>query len=317
LIDMLRVLNKVLDDAQDRDRARDKDRDRSEAGAAAPPAPPRRITRIAAAWPWYETGLGELGRRGLDLLRVFVWFTWRQIGVRYRQPLRGIAWAALIPVLTMLTFSFVFSKLGGLPAEGFPYPVFVLSGLVTWLFFARAITAGSFGATVSGAIVTKVWFPRMVLPLSAVVAGFVDYGVSLAVLLAMMTAYGLAPGPALATLPVFILLAAMLGFALSLWLSALNALYRDIGLTIPIVLQAWMLMTPVVYPAALVPADWAWILHYNPMTALVEGARWAVLPTATPPHLRSLAIPTGVIAVLLLGGIVTFKRVDAILADRM
>jgi lipopolysaccharide transport system permease protein len=310
---MLRVLNKVRDDAQDRA----KDRDRSEIGATAPPSPRRRVTRIAAAWPWYETGLGELARRGLDLLRIFAWFTGRQIGLRYRQPLRGIAWAALAPLLSMLAFSFVFSKLGGLPAEGFPYPVFVLSGLVTWLFFARAVTAGSVGAIVNGAVVTKVWFPRMVLPLSAVAAGFVDYGVSLAVLLAMMTAYGLAPGPALATLPVFILLAAMLGFALSLWLSALNAFRRDIGLTIPIVLQAWMLMTPVVYPAALVPADWAWILHINPMTALVEGARRAVLPTAAPPDLRSLAIPAGVIAVLFLGGIVIFKRIDAILADRM
>jgi lipopolysaccharide transport system permease protein len=279
------------------------------AAAAAPP----RVTRIAAASPWYETGLGDL-LRAHDLVRVF---TWRQIGVQYKQAVLGIAWAVLAPLLSTLVFSFVFGKLGGMPSDGYPYPVFVLSGLVTWQFFARAIGVGSVSIIINSAIITKVWFPRMVLPLSAVLAGFVDYGVNLVVLLAVMVVYGFTPGPALAALPVFMLLAAMLGFALSLWLSALNALYRDIGLMIPIVLQAWMFMTPVIYPAGLVPSDWTWIIQINPMTTVVEGARWAVLSAAAPPDLKSLAILAGEIAVLFLGGVVTFNRIDAILADRI
>jgi lipopolysaccharide transport system permease protein len=157
----------------------------------------------------------------------------------------------------------------------------------------------------------------MVLPLSAVLAGFVDYGVNLAVLLAMMMAYGFTPGPALAALPVFMLLAVMLAFAVSLWLSALNALYRDIGLMIPIVLQAWMFMTPVVYPSGLVPSDWAWIMQLNPMTAVVEGARWALLSATAPPDLKSLAILAVELAMLFIGGVVTFNRIDATLADRI
>jgi lipopolysaccharide transport system permease protein len=295
------ALNTVLADARHRD------------GDDAPPLPPRRITRIAPASPWYATGLGELVR-SRDLVRVF---TWRHIGPQYKQAALGIAWAVLTPVLNTLVFSFVFGKLGGMPSDGIPYPVFVLSGLVTWQFFARAITTGSISIIVNSAIITKVYFPRMVLPLSAVLAGFVDYGVNLAVLLGMMMAYGFTPGPALLALPAFMVLAAMLGFALSLWLSALNALYRDIGLTIPIVLQAWMFLTPVIYPAGLVPPDWAWIMHINPMTAVVEGARWAVLSATAPPDLRSLEILAGEIAVLFLGGVVTFKRIDAILADRI
>jgi lipopolysaccharide transport system permease protein len=312
----VRTLSKIRDDAQ------------AASGAAAaingaPPKPcptttagaaatSRRVTRIAAASPWYETGLGELVK-SRDLVRVF---TWRLISVQYKQAVLGIAWAVLSPLLSTLVFSFVFGRLGGMPSDGFPYPVFVLSGLITWQFFARAISVGSVSIIVNSAIITKVWFPRMVLPLSAVLSGFVDYGVNLAVLLVAMMVYGFTPGPALAALPVFMLFAAMLGFALSLWLSALNALYRDIGLMIPIVLQAWMFMTPVIYPVGLVPPGWAWILQINPMTAVVEGARWAVL-SAAPPDLQSLAILAGEIAMLFLGGIVTFNRIDAILADRI
>jgi lipopolysaccharide transport system permease protein len=275
--------------------------------------PPRRVTRITATTPLYETGLGELARTP-ELLLVF---TWRQIGVQYKQAVLGIAWAVLSPLLSTLVFTFVFGKLGGMPSEGFPYPVFVLSGLITWQFFSRALTTGSHSILVNGPIITKVYFPRMILPLSAVLAGLMDYGVNLVVLLGVMMFYGLTPGPALATLPVFMLLAIMIGFAFSLWLSALNALYRDIGLMVPIVLQAWMFMTPVIYPANLVPADWIWIMQINPMTVVVEGARWAVLSSTTPPDLASLAVMAGETIVLFLGGVVTFHKIDAILADRI
>jgi lipopolysaccharide transport system permease protein len=288
-------------------------------GAAAPalkpprPALPYRVTRIAAASPWYETGLVETAR-AYELLLVF---TWRQVGVQYKQAVLGIGWAVLSPLLSTIVFSFVFGKLGGMPSDGFPYPVFVLSGIITWQYFARALSQGSTSILRNSGIITKVYFPRMILPLSAVLSGLVDYGVNVVVLVAVMLFYGIAPGPALAALPLFVLLATMLGFAFSLWLSALNALYRDVGFMTPIALQAWMFMTPVIYPASLVPADWAWIMHINPMTPVVEGARWAMLSDTTPPDLAGLAILAGEIVVLFLGGIVTFRKIDAILADRI
>jgi lipopolysaccharide transport system permease protein len=277
------------------------------------PRPPPCVTRIAAASPWYETGLAEMVRFH-ELLGVFIW---RQINVQYKQAALGIGWALLSPLLSTLVFTFVFGKLAPLPSEGFPYPVFVLSGLITWQFFARALSMGSVSVLGNSHIITKVYFPRMILPLSAVVSGLVDYVVTLLVLVVLMLFYGLTPSPAVATLPIFVLLATITGFGFTLWLSALNALYRDVGFMIPIALQAWMFMTPVIYPAHLVPADWTWLMQLNPMTPIIEGARWAMLPGATPPDLAGFAILAGEIAVLLFGGIVMFHKVDAILADRI
>jgi len=271
------------------------------------------VTRIVAAPPWHETGLAELAR-AYELLLVF---TWRQIGVQYKQAILGVGWAVLSPLLSTLVFTFVFGNLAAIPSEGLPYPLFVLSGLITWQYFARAITAGSNSILGNSHIITKVYFPRMILPLGAVLAGLADYAVNLVVLLLLMIFYGRAPGVELLLLPVFLMLAAMIGFAFSLWLSPLNALYRDIGFMIPIALQAWMFLTPVIYPAGLVPAGWTWLLHLNPMTVVVQGARWAMLPDATPPDLIGLAIAAGEFVLLFLGGVVTFHKIDAILADRI
>ncbi len=292
------------------------------AGGAAPAAVPKpasrpfpagRVTRIAATLPWYETGLGEVAR-AWELLLVF---TWRQIGVQYKQAALGIGWALLSPLLSTVVFTFVFGKLGGMPSDGYPYPVFVLSGLVTWQFFARSLAVGSNSILINGGLITRVYFPRMLLPLSAVLSGLVDYAVNLVVLVALMFFYGFTPGVGLFALPLFVLLAALIGFGFSLWLSSLNALYRDIGFMIPIALQAWMFMTPVVYPASLVPAEWVWIMHINPLTPVVEGARWAMLPGVAPPDPASFAILAAEMVVLFLGGIVTFRKIDAILADRI
>jgi lipopolysaccharide transport system permease protein len=176
---------------------------------------------------------------------------------------------------------------------------------------------GSISILNNGAIITKVYFPRMILPLAAVLSGLVDYVVNLVVLAGLMWFYGLTPGHALVLLPAFVLLATVAGFAFCLWLSALNALYRDIGFMIPIALQAWMFMTPVIYPARLVPQDWMWLMRINPMTPIVEGARWAILPGAAPPDLAGIAILAGELAVLFFGGIFLFHKIDAILADRI
>ena len=281
--------------------------------APAQASPPHRVTRIVAAPPWHETGLAELAR-AYELLLVF---TWRQIGVQYKQAVLGIGWAVLSPLLSTLVFTFVFGNLAAIPSEGLPYPLFVLSGLITWQYFARAIASGSNSIWGNSHIITKVYFPRMILPLSAVLAGLVDYVVNLTVLLLLMLFYGRTPGVELLLLPVFLALATMMGFAFSLWLSALNALYRDIGFMIPIALQAWMFLTPVIYPTGLVPGGWTWLLHLNPMTAVVQGARWAVLPDATPPDLLGFAILAAEFVVLFVGGVVTFHKIDAVLADRI
>jgi lipopolysaccharide transport system permease protein len=288
-----------------------------EATTAAPapvqPSPAHRVTRIVATSPWYETGLTELARAH-ELLFVF---TWRQIGVQYKQAILGIGWAVLSPLMSTVVFTFVFGNLAAIPSEGLPYPVFVLSGLITWQYFARAITAGSNSIVGNAHIITKVYFPRMILPLSAVLAGLVDYAVNLVVLLLLMMFYGRTPGLALLLLPVFLMLATMIGFALSLWLSALNALYRDIGFMVPLALQSWMFLSPVIYPTGLVPGGWTWLMQINPMTVVVQGARWAVLPDATPPDLIGCAILAGELVLLFLGGVVTFHKIDAILADRI
>jgi lipopolysaccharide transport system permease protein len=272
-----------------------------------------RVTHIVATSPWYETGLGEMAR-AYELLLVF---TWRQIGVQYKQAVLGIGWALISPLVSTLVFTLIFGRLAAIPSEGLPYPLFVLSGLITWQYFARSITSGSNSILASSHIITKVYFPRMILPLSAVLAGLVDYAVNLVVLLVLMIFYGRAPGVELLLLPVFLLLATMIGFALSLWLSALNALYRDIGFMIPLALQSWMFLTPVIYPTALVPGGWTWLMRLNPMTVVVQGARWAVLPDAMPPDLMGLAILAGEFVLLFLGGVVTFHKIDAILADRI
>jgi lipopolysaccharide transport system permease protein len=321
---MLTKLDQVGNDAGISPSRNLSDRSVSELGAGSvDPAPARApqahvsaahgATRIVAVPPWYETGLKELVR-AYELLFVF---TWRQIGVQYKQAFLGIGWAVLSPLLSTLVFTFVFGNLAAIPSEGLPYPLFVLSGLITWQYFARAITSGSNSVLGNAHIVTKVYFPRMILPLSAVLAGVVDYVVNLVVLLLLMLFYGRTPGVALLWLPAFLVLATMIGFAFSLWLSALNALYRDIGFMIPIALQAWMFLTPVIYPTTLVPHGWTWLLHLNPMTAVVQGARWAVLPEVTPPDLLGLAILAGEFVLLFLGGVVTFHKIDAILADRI
>jgi lipopolysaccharide transport system permease protein len=306
---MSTALKEVRDDAEADDGAGAK----LEVKPAAPRRRPLRVTRIAATSPWYRTGLGELAR-AWELLLVF---TWRQIGVQYKQAVLGIGWAVLSPLLSTLVFSFVFGKLGGLPSDGFPYPVFVMSGLITWQFFSRALTIGTTSVLANSVIITKVYFPRMILPVSAVLSGLVDFAVNAAVLLAVMVWYDLTPSAALFMLPVFVLLAVAAGIAFSLWLSALNALYRDIGFMVPILVQAWMFMTPVIYPVSLVPPDFVWIMQLNPMTVVIEGVRWSMLSGSTVPDIESVALLCGEIAVLFFGGIVLFNKIDAILADRI
>jgi lipopolysaccharide transport system permease protein len=281
--------------------------------AVRPVVPNRSVTRITAHSPWYETGLGELMRSHELLLA----FTWRLIGVQYKQAILGVGWAVINPIMSTVVFTLIFGRLASIPSEGLPYPLFVLSGLITWQYFARAVGVGSSSIVVNSHIITKVYFPRMILPFSCVLASLVDYIINLLVLLVLMTLYGRPPRVELVFLPVFLMLTVMMGFAVSLWLSSLHAIYRDFGFAIPLALQVWMFLTPVIYPNTLIPNDWAWLMQLNPMAVVVEGARWAVLPDTTPPHALGLLIFAIELALLFVGGVAAFRKIDAVLADRI
>ena len=249
---------------------------------------------------------------------------WRDVKIRYKQSVLGMAWAVLQPLLTMVVFSVLFGLLlgrDGKPTlEGVPYAVSTYCALVPWQLFASAMTASGNSLVTNQALVTKVYFPRLVAPIAPIAAALVDFGVAFAVLLAMMLAYGIFPGPAMLALPAFVVLAVATALAASLWLSALNALYRDVRHTLPFLVQLWMFVTPVVYTTGSVLGDaspWLRGLYaLNPMAGVVEGFRWSLLGRGEPPWL-AVALSAVVVAALLAGGARFFRRVEHQVADRV
>lgn len=281
--------------------------------SAAARGPRYPVSHIAARRPWYDLGIVEL-LRAHELLFAFVG---RLIAVQYKQTILGVGWAVVNPLINTAVFTLIFGKLAAIPSEGLPYPLFVLSGLVMWQYFSRAVNVGTNSVLANSHIITKVYFPRMILPLSSVLSGLVDVLINLLFLSALMIFYGRYPGIQALSLPVFIFLAMVLAFSLSLWLAPLNALYHDVAYVVPLVLQVWMFLTPVVYPAAIVPSGWAWLVSLNPVAVFIQGARWAVLPEAAPPDLFGLVACICEIVLLFGGGIVVFHKIDAVVADRI
>jgi len=273
--------------------------------------PSRQVTRITPRRAWYDAGIGELVAAH-ELLFVF---TKRLISVQYKQTLLGLGWAVINPVVTTVVFTFIFGKLAALPSEGLPYPLFVLSALVMWQYFSRAVAAGSNSIVAIGHIVSKVYFPRMILPISSALAGLVDVAVNLVVLVVLMAFYGRFPGLHFVFLPVFLFLLMLLTVGVSLGLSAVNALYHDVGHIVPYLLQVWMYLTPVIYPLDLVPSGWRWLLYLNPLTVLIQGVRWSVFPDAVHLEWIGFAIALPVIAIVLLVGLAIFRSVEPLLAD--
>lgn len=262
--------------------------------------PPRR----RVAFPWRELWAHR------ELLYFLVW---RDVKIRYKQTVLGAAWAVLQPFLTMVVFSIFFGRLAGIPSDGKPYPVFAFAALVPWTYFATAVTAGSNSLVGSQNLVTKVYFPRMVIPLAAALTPLVDFAIAFSILLVLAGYYGTAPGGAIFYLPCFLGLAFLTALATSLWLSALNVRYRDVRYTVPFLVQLWLFATPVAYPASLVPDGWRWVYSLNPMVGVVDGFRWALLGTSAP-AVSSLA-SVGVTVLLLLGGIAYFRRTESFFAD--
>lgn len=259
---------------------------------------------------------GSFGVRWRELwaYRELLYFmVWRDVKVRYRHTMLGVAWAMLQPLLTMIVFSVIFGRLGGMPSDGRPYALFALAGLAPWTYFMTAVTAGANSLVGSEHLMSKVYFPRLLIPASAVVTPLIDFAMTLVLLAAALLWYGVIPGTAVLWLPIFLLLGLASALAASLWLSAMNVTYRDVRFVLPFLLQFWMFVTPVIYPASSVPAQWRVVYGLNPMATVVEGFRWAILGSAfsLPMAIASFAVA----AVALAGGLAYFRRMEGTFAD--
>lgn len=280
------------------------------AGAAPDPVVARRRVEIAPARAWTDIDLGELWRYR-ELLYFLVW---RETKIRYRQAILGIGWAVIQPIFAVAIFSLIFGRFAGIPSDGVPYALFAFAALVPWTYFAEAARRSAVGLVGDAELIRKIYFPRMIITLAMVLAPLVDCAMSLLALVAFMLWHGMAPTWTTLALPIFLLEAMLLAYALGSWLGPINVRFRDVTHTLPFLLQIWMYASPVVYPLSLVPEDWQLLFGLNPMVGVIEGFRWALLGTP-PPGLAMLGLGWGVILLLLLGGQFYFKRMEQSFAD--
>lgn len=278
---------------------------RGDPSLAAPPA-----VRIEPSHGWVSLRLRELWAYR-ELLYFLVW---RDIKVRYKQTVLGAAWAIIQPVFTMVVFSVFFGRLAKVPSDGVPYPIFSLTALVPWTFFANSL-AQSTDSLVSGQnLIKKVYFPRLALPIAAVLSGLVDFGLAFTILVAMILWYGQVPTLHAATIPAFLLLALVTSLGVSLWLSALNVRFRDVRHAVPFLVQFWMFASPIAYPSSLLSEPWRTVYGLNPMAGVVEGFRWALLGANTRPG--PMIIVSSLVAVaVLISGAFYFRRLERTFAD--
>lgn len=264
---------------------------------------------IRPAGSWASLQLRELW----EYRELLYFLTWRDIKVRYKQTALGATWAVLQPFTTMVVFS-IFGRLAGISSDGLPYPVFTFCALLPWQLFAHALTESGNSLVAGQNLITKVYFPRLVIPFAPVLAGLVDFAISFGILILMMAYYGIVPTAMVVTLPLFILLALGAALSVGLWLSALNVKYRDVRYTIPFLTQLWLFATPVAYPASYVPANLRALYGLNPMAGVVEGFRWALLGSAGV-SFSLLAVSSGVVLVLFATGLYYFRRMEETFAD--
>jgi lipopolysaccharide transport system permease protein len=241
-------------------------------------------------------------------------FAARELRVRYKQTVLGVLWALIQPLMTMVAFTLLFHKMLGVQGDEVNYPVFTFCALLPWQLFAYALTQSSNSLVASERLLTKIYFPRLILPISSVISGLADFAIAFVVLLTMMWAAGIVPGMAILTLPLFVLLAMLAALAVGLWLSALNVQFRDVRHTIPFLTQFWFFITPVAYPTSKVPEAWKMWYGLNPMAGVVEGFRWALLGTSEPPGMILVASVAATLA-LLVGGLYYFRRMEKSFAD--
>jgi lipopolysaccharide transport system permease protein len=258
---------------------------------------------------WRALGIRQI-LRSHELLYFLVL---RTLKLRYKQTAFGVGWAVLQPVLAMLAFTVVFGRFARLPSEGFPYAVFAYTGLVAWTYFANTLTSASSSLVDNERMLTKVYFPRALLPMAHVIAGLVDLAIALVVLLGLLAVYRVTPSPNIWALPLFVLFAALTALATGLWLSALNVRYRDVRHAVPFLVQFWLFVTPVAYASSLVPAGWHRWYALNPMVGVVDGFRWSILGRPALPV--GAAISAFVMLLILLGGLSYFRSTERTFAD--
>jgi lipopolysaccharide transport system permease protein len=268
------------------------------------------VFRIEPSVGWASLKLGELWAYR-ELLYFLVW---RDIKLRYKQTELGIAWALIQPFLTMVIFSLLFGKFAKMPSDGIPYPIFTFTGLVPWGFFANGLTQSSNSLVGNSNLITKVYFPRVMVPISAVLSGGLDSALAFMVLIGMLFYYGISFTAAIFYLPFFLLLALVTALGMGLWFSALNVKYRDVRFVVPFIVQIWMFATPVIYPSTLMPGRWRILYGLNPMVGVIEGFRWMLLGTRTQPT-PVIAVSAGIAVAAFAWGAFYFKRVEKTFAD--
>jgi homopolymeric O-antigen transport system permease protein len=268
------------------------------------------VIRIEPSRGWVSIELSELW----TYRELLYFLIWRDVKVRYKQTVIGIGWAILQPLLTMVVFTMIFGNFAKIPSDGLPYPVFAYTALLPWNLFAGALNRCTLSLVGSANLITKVYFPRLIVPVSAIISGIIDFAIAFVFLLGLMLWFGIVPSWGAITLPIFLLLALMTALAVGLWLSALNVRYRDVGHAIPFLIQIWMFLSPVAYPLSVVPEKWRLLYSLNPMVGVIEGFRWALLGKESP-DFKVIAVSTAVVVALLFSGLVYFKRIERTFAD--
>ena len=243
-------------------------------------------------------------------------FAWREISVLYKQAAIGVLWVVGQPLITVAIFTIIFGQLVGINSDPIPYPVFAMVGLLPWQFFMKAVTTGSASLVANRGLLTKTYFPRLILPASAVLAGLLDLAIGLVALAGLMLFYGVPVTPRLLLCPAFLLVVALLALGVAVTLSGINALYRDVGVVLPFLLQIWMYATPIIYPISFIPEGWQWLIRLNPMSGLINGLRWSVLGMGTFDG-AALAMSLAWTTMLLIGGCHLFRRLEREIVDRI
>jgi lipopolysaccharide transport system permease protein len=261
-------------------------------------------------------GLAALNLRDLWVYRELVFFmVWRDIKVRYKQTLLGMAWAVIQPVMTMLVFTFLFGKVAKLPTDGIPYPVFSFTALLPWGLFVTALNQGSRSLVAHNNMVTKIYFPRLILPMSAVFAGLVDFAIAFVILFGLLIYYQVTPAwHLLWTLPLFLLLGVVTALGVALWLSAINVQYRDVNQALPFLTQFWLFITPVAYSSSVISDKWQLLYSLNPMAGVVNGFRWALLGSGNGPD-AALWVSVAISVLILVSGLFYFRSMEKTFAD--
>jgi len=266
--------------------------------------------RIQPSTGWVSLRLRELW----EYRELLYFLIWRDVKVRYKQTVLGVAWAIIQPLFTMVVFSLFFGRLAKIPSDGIPYPIFSYAALVPWALFSKGLSQGANSLVGGARLIRKVYFPRLAMPIATVMGGIVDFALAFGVLLGMMFAYGIVPTLNVLWLPLLVLLAMITSLGVALWLSAMNVQFRDVGYLVPFLTQVWLYATPIAYPSSLLPQPWRTLYGINPMAGVAEGFRWALLGTDTAPGPIIIVSVLAALA-LLVSGAFYFRRMEKTFAD--